>query len=100
VTSQKRSPFVSDVPTMGETVPGYAAENWYGLYAPGKLPDEILAKVAAAAKQAMGSQAMQDYARTDGTTIRMTTPEQFKDLARDDYEKWAKLIDETHIPKN
>jgi hypothetical protein len=30
----------------------------------------------------------------------MTTPEQFKDLARDDYEKWAKLIDETHIPKN
>jgi tripartite-type tricarboxylate transporter receptor subunit TctC len=100
VTSQKRSTFIPEVPTMAETIPNYSADNWYGLYAPGKLPKEILAKAAAAVKQAMESEVMENYAKADGTTIRMTSPEQFKDLAREDYEKWAKLIDVVHIPKN
>jgi tripartite-type tricarboxylate transporter receptor subunit TctC len=100
VTSLRRTLFLPDVPTMAETIPGYSAENWYGLYAPAKLPESILTKVAEAVGQALDSSSMQDFARAGGTAIQKTTPAEFKALARKDYEKWAKVIDEARIPKN
>jgi tripartite-type tricarboxylate transporter receptor subunit TctC len=100
VTSQRRALFLPDVPTMAETIPGYSAENWYGLYGPAKLKEPILAKVADAVGKALDSKAMRDYAKDGGTEIQKTTPQEFKNLAREDYEKWAKLINEAGIPKN
>ena len=34
VTEEKRSPFLPDVPTVGETVPGYEMTVWYGAFGP------------------------------------------------------------------
>ena len=43
VTSSERSPAYPDLPTVAEVgVPGYAAESWYGLYAPAKTPAPII----------------------------------------------------------
>jgi tripartite-type tricarboxylate transporter receptor subunit TctC len=42
VTSGQRWSIVPDVPTVAETVPGFVAENWYGLAAPPETPDAIL----------------------------------------------------------
>ena len=43
VTSAERSPAFPELPTVAEAgVPGYAAESWYGLYAPAKTPAEII----------------------------------------------------------
>src|ERR1700692_3242077 len=45
VTTEKRSSELPDVPTVGETVPGYEASALFGMGAPAKTPPEIIAKL-------------------------------------------------------
>jgi tripartite-type tricarboxylate transporter receptor subunit TctC len=51
VTSKARVPTLPDVPTVGETVPGYEFYSWYGLWGPAKLPDDVTVKLAAEVKR-------------------------------------------------
>src|ERR1700682_1212079 len=46
VTTATRAPFVPDVPSMSETVPGYDTEVWWGLLGPGGMPPDLLAKLS------------------------------------------------------
>jgi tripartite-type tricarboxylate transporter receptor subunit TctC len=100
VTSKRRALFLPDVPTVAETLNNYVAENWYGLYGPGNLPAPIVAKLSASTDLALDSEAMRKFAKDGGTIIQKTTPAEFKALAKEDYEKWAKIIDQAGIPKN
>ena len=45
VTTEKRAAVLPDVPTVGETVPGYTITTWYGAVAPAKVPREIIARL-------------------------------------------------------
>lgn len=47
VTTPKRSSALPDVPSIAETVPGYAMFGWYGIVAPAGTPDSVLAKASA-----------------------------------------------------
>ena len=52
VTSAERSPAFPQLPTVSEAgVPGYAAEAWYGLYAPAKTPPEIIDRISTGRRQ-------------------------------------------------
>src|SRR5205823_3232601 len=42
VTTAKRSTAVPELPAIAEVVPGYDADNWYGLIAPAKTPAPLL----------------------------------------------------------
>src|SRR5262249_42569988 len=48
VTAAKRADTIPDVPTIGETVPGYEAVVWYGIVAPKGTPPEIIDTLNAA----------------------------------------------------
>src|SRR5262249_61831520 len=48
VTPATRSPALPDIPTIAETLPGFAANGWYGICAPRGTPDEVIAKLSAA----------------------------------------------------
>src|SRR6202007_944062 len=53
VTSAERSPAFPDLPTVAEAgVQGYAAESWYGLFAPAKTPPEIIDRLNKSAAKA------------------------------------------------
>src|SRR4029077_20842376 len=45
VTTDKRAAVLPDVPTIAESVPGYAMSTWYGAVAPVKTPREIVVKL-------------------------------------------------------
>ena len=45
VTTEKRSPANSDLPAIGELVPGYAVDGWTGIWAPAGTPKEIVSKL-------------------------------------------------------
>ena len=45
VTTEKRAAVLPDVPTVGETVPGYTITTWYGAVAPAKVPREIITRL-------------------------------------------------------
>ena len=51
VTSAQRAPTAPDVPTVAETLPGFAAETWFGIVAPAGTARDILARLNAAARR-------------------------------------------------
>src|SRR6202035_3920422 len=46
VTTASRAPFLPDVPSMTETVPGYDTEVWWGLLGPAGMPPDLVAKLS------------------------------------------------------
>ena len=46
VTTATRAPFLPDVPSMSETVPGYDTEVWWGLLGPAGMPPDLVAKLS------------------------------------------------------
>ena len=53
VTTPKRSSAAPDIPTIGETVPGYATLGWYSIVAPTGTPEAILNKASAEIQKAV-----------------------------------------------
>ena len=51
VTTPQRVAAAPDLPTIGETVPGFAAVGWQGLFAPAKTPRPIVEQIAAEVKR-------------------------------------------------
>jgi len=67
VTSTSRSPAYPGLPTIAEAgVPGYAAEGWYGLYAPAGTPREIVLRINAAVKRVVQSAAYRKNVEAEG----------------------------------
>jgi tripartite-type tricarboxylate transporter receptor subunit TctC len=60
VSSEKRSPVAPDVPTVAETVPGFAAESWLGLAAVAGTPDDIIQTINKAANEALANPKVRD----------------------------------------
>jgi tripartite-type tricarboxylate transporter receptor subunit TctC len=100
VTSPRRSPLVPEVPTVAETLPGYSAETWFGVIAPAGTPPAVIAKLNAAALQALASadtkKRYADLGMTNNATGG-TTPEQLGDYMKSEVAKWAKVIKDADI---
>jgi tripartite-type tricarboxylate transporter receptor subunit TctC len=100
VTSPQRSQLVPDVPTIAETLPGFAAETWFGLVAPAGTPPAVIAKLNAAALQALASDDTKkryaDVGMTDSSEGR-TTPGQLDAYIKSEIAKWAKVIADANI---
>ena len=92
VSSAKRSPVLPDVPTVGETVPGFESLTWYGVLAPAGLPGEITRRLNAEVNKALALPAFKDKLFTLGMEPMPGTPAQFVDFYRDDAVKWGKLV--------
>ena len=70
----KRSPLTPDIPTIGETVPGYVSTGWSGLLAPRGTPKPIIDKVHATLDQALRDAATRQMLERQGGEPWMTTP--------------------------
>jgi tripartite-type tricarboxylate transporter receptor subunit TctC len=100
VTSPQRSPLAPDVPTVAETLPGFAAETWFGLIAPAGAPHDVIAKLNAAALQALASaDTKKRYADLGMTNSGAggTTPDQLDAYMKSEVAKWAKVIKDANI---
>ena len=56
VTSKNRVAMIPNLPTVGETVPGYEFYSWYGLWGPAKLPLEVAQRLNAEANKALAGE--------------------------------------------
>lgn len=85
VTGTERVALLPDVPTAQESGVDVDITMWRGLAAPAGTPDEVIAKLEAAAKEAVESAAFQDAAGKIGFTPAFMNAEDFgKLIARDD----------------
>ena len=92
VTVGKRWPALPDVPTVGETVPGYETSLWYGIVAPRDTPPAIINKLNGAINAVLADpKLVARLAELGGVPMPMA-PTEFGKLIADDVEKWAKVI--------
>jgi tripartite-type tricarboxylate transporter receptor subunit TctC len=97
VTSATRSPELPDIPTVGESVPGYEASAWYGIGAPRNTPAEVIDKLNKEINAVEADPNMK--ARLDGLGVNpmsMTSAEFGKFIATET-EKWGKVIQVANI---
>ena len=94
----KRSAVLPDVPTIAEAgVPGYVADNWWGLAAPAGLPAPLVEKLYAASQAALKAPELQaQFEREGASTVMMTTPE-FREYIKTEIAKWARVVKEGNI---
>ena len=92
VTGSKRSRLMPDLPTIGETLPGYNASGWYGLFAPAATPKVIISRLHTEAVKALR---MPDVVRTlssQGAEPVGNSPEDFRAFIKSEIDKWANLV--------
>jgi len=98
VTSAERSPAFPQLPTVVEAgVAGYVLENWYGLFAPGKTPPEIVDRLNRATGKALLSEAFRKIAANEGLTVIPASPQEFLGYFRGEEARWRKVIEDAGI---
>jgi tripartite-type tricarboxylate transporter receptor subunit TctC len=98
VTSAQRSPAFPEIPTVAEAgVPGYAAESWYGLYAPAKTPAEIVDRLNKSAARAVQSDAFKKLGVNEGLVMVASEPAELDRYVRGEEERWRKVIQDANI---
>lgn len=98
VTTAGRSAAYPDLPTVAEAgVPGYAAEGWYGLYAPAGTPREAIERLNAAANQAVRAEAFQRQLAEEGMSIVGGQPAQLEEYVRAEEARWREVVRRANI---
>src|SRR6202008_2865030 len=91
VTSAERSPAFPELPTVAEAgVPGYAAESWYGLFAPAKTPADVIDRLNKSAAVAVQSEAFKRLGVNEGLIMVARPPQEFDRYFRGEEERWRK----------
>ena len=92
VTGATRSAILPDVPTVGESVPGYETDTWYGIGAPKNTPAEIVTTLNAEINAGLADAKMQErFADLGGVPLAMS-PAEFGTFLAEQTDKWAKVI--------
>ncbi len=95
VSTAQRSPALPDVPAIGETVPGYAADLWVGLFAVAGTPKDIIAKLHAETVKALGTPAVREKLEAQGVEVATSTPDELASKLQADLALWAKVVKES-----
>jgi tripartite-type tricarboxylate transporter receptor subunit TctC len=91
-TGSKRSRLFPDLPTIGETLPGYAVTQWLGILAPARTPNEIVAKLNAEIVRSVSSPRLTEQLVSVGADPATTTPGEFLSYIRSEIAKWSKVV--------
>ena len=97
VTSAEPSASIPNVPTIGETVPGYRVESWYGLYAPAGTPADVVARLNAAAAKAAQGEDFKKKVEQEGLVINAGAPAELDAYVREEEARWKKIVTENKI---
>jgi tripartite-type tricarboxylate transporter receptor subunit TctC len=92
VTTAKRSQALPDVPTIGESVPGFEANTWQGIGAPKGTPADIIDKLNSAINDGLADPKYKSRFNDLGAETFAGSPADFGKFIVDYTEKWAKVI--------
>jgi tripartite-type tricarboxylate transporter receptor subunit TctC len=92
VTMAKRSSLLPDVPSIGESVPGYEVVGWYGLVGPAGIPKDVSAKISGEVARMLTVADVRERFLREGAEPIGSTPEAFSAFLVEDQAKWAKVI--------
>ncbi len=86
-------PVLPDLPTIGESVPGFSTSVWFGMWGPPKMSPELTARIYADVSKALDLPETQEFFKTN-TLMRVgLSPQEFGGLIQSDLKHWTGLID-------
>ena len=97
ITSAKRQPSMPDVPTVGETLPGYRAEAFQGMVVPAGVPQAIVNKLSAEVARTVRLLDVAQRFQLDGAEAVGSTPQEFATFLKAEMQKWSKVIRDAGI---
>src|SRR5262249_39346133 len=98
VTSLKRSPIISELPTLAESgFPDFEASSWFGLLAPAGTSAAVVSKVHADIAQVAVQADVRERIAQLGLEVSLNSPEEFAVVIKSDTAKWAKVIRAANI---
>jgi tripartite-type tricarboxylate transporter receptor subunit TctC len=92
VASTRRSTLMPELPTLASFYPGFDADNWYAMFAPGSVSRDIVAKLYSEVAKAVQAPDMRDTIIKDGAEPVGSTPDELAAYFRKEVEKYAKVI--------
>jgi tripartite-type tricarboxylate transporter receptor subunit TctC len=92
VTNAERWPLLPEVPTIGETLPGFAADPWFGLFVPRGTPAAVIEALNAAVNKLQAEEEIRKNLSGQGMLPKAGTPAAFNAIVRKDYARWQKVV--------
>lgn len=98
VTTAQRSSFAPELPTIAESgVPGYEATQWWGMFAPAKVPRDHIAKINAEVNRILSIDDMRARLAHEGAEPALRTPEAFTSFVHGEIAKFRRVVKERNI---
>ena len=98
VGSAKRNASLPDVPTVAESgVPGYEANNWWGILAPAGTSAAIVKRLHAETATVLASAEIQKKFASQGAEVVNMSSAEFGKLIQTETTKWAKVVKDAGI---
>jgi tripartite-type tricarboxylate transporter receptor subunit TctC len=92
VTTARRSPFLSEVPAIGEFLPGYEATQWFGLLVPAGTPQPVIDRLYQESVRALKGPELARVMANEGAEVVASNPAQFAAYMRSETDKWGRVI--------
>jgi tripartite-type tricarboxylate transporter receptor subunit TctC len=92
VATRDRLPFMPDVPSIADTVPGYEVQGWNGMLAPAGTPRAIVDQLNREIVRIVKTPQFAEQFAAEGIVPVGNTPEEFTRVMIADIAKWAKVI--------
>lgn len=97
VSSATRLPLLPDVPAVAETLPGFDAVFWQGLFAPPGTPEPVIARLAAALRATTEDPEVRARMAEQGVAAETGDAAALRRVLVEDTETWGRLIREAGI---
>jgi tripartite-type tricarboxylate transporter receptor subunit TctC len=98
VTGPKRATNIPDIPTVAEAgVPGFEVTQWYGVLAPKRVPNAIVARLSQAFASSVTHPDVATHISRDGGEPVGSSPREFAAHLKSERAKWAKVVKQTGI---
>ena len=97
VTSAKRLAMIPDIPSIGETVPGYEMTAWYGFMAPTGTPPAVINQVYQAVTRIHAIPAMRTFLESHASEPVGSTPEEYSKFIAAEMARWGEVIVKANI---
>jgi tripartite-type tricarboxylate transporter receptor subunit TctC len=97
VATLQPTPVLPGLPTVAEVLPGFKSVSWFGIFAPGGTPDEIVAKVNAAIVAALARAEVQRFFAERNVEAKSSTPAELEKMIVDDMAQWGPVIKNANI---
>jgi tripartite-type tricarboxylate transporter receptor subunit TctC len=92
VSSAPRFSITPELPTIGETLPGFEAVGWNGLFAPAGTPREVIQRLNAETVRILKTPDIHEKLLAQGAIVEGTSADEMAAFLRVDVERWAKTI--------